>query len=163
MLNIRLLPGNTVSPLLAKLQTLVNDPEIRFEVQPNAGETAPSSSVTSDLYNMISQVAKQQFPGAVVVPEMSTGATDSVPLRLRNVQAYGLLPFPDDRIGSRAHALPTTSAFPSIPSAKASISSTAWSAISRLRSNFGGGRTRIKRAAEMPESFRFRIARTSPR
>jgi acetylornithine deacetylase/succinyl-diaminopimelate desuccinylase-like protein len=94
VLNIRLLPGNTVSPLLAKLQTLVNDPEIQFEVQPNAGETAPSSSVTSDFYNIISQEAKQQFPGAVVVPEMSTGATDSVPLRLRNVQAYGLLPFP---------------------------------------------------------------------
>jgi acetylornithine deacetylase/succinyl-diaminopimelate desuccinylase-like protein len=82
------------SPLLAKLQTLVSDPEIRFEVQPNAGETAPSSSVTSDLYNAISQEAKQQFPGAVVVPEMSTGATDSIPLRLRSVQAYGLVPFP---------------------------------------------------------------------
>jgi acetylornithine deacetylase/succinyl-diaminopimelate desuccinylase-like protein len=94
VLNIRLLPGNTVSPLLAKLQTLVNDPQIRFEVQPNAGENAPSSSVTSDLYNTISQEARQQFPGAVVVPEMSTGATDSVPLRLRSVQAYGLLPFP---------------------------------------------------------------------
>jgi acetylornithine deacetylase/succinyl-diaminopimelate desuccinylase-like protein len=94
VLNIRLLPGNTVTPLLAKLQNLVNDPEIRFEVQPNAGETAPSSSVTSELYNTISKEAKQQFPGAIVVPEMSTGATDSVPLRLRNVQSYGLLPFP---------------------------------------------------------------------
>jgi acetylornithine deacetylase/succinyl-diaminopimelate desuccinylase-like protein len=94
VLNIRLLPGNMASPLLAKLQTLVSDPEIRFEVQPNAGETAPSSSVTSDLYNAISQEAKQQFPGAVVVPEMSTGATDSIPLRLRSVQAYGLVPFP---------------------------------------------------------------------
>jgi acetylornithine deacetylase/succinyl-diaminopimelate desuccinylase-like protein len=94
VLNIRLLPGNMVSPLLAKLQTLVNDPEIRFEVQPNAGETAPSSSVTSELYNTISQEAKAQFPGAVALPEMSAGATDSVPLRLRNVQAYGLLPFP---------------------------------------------------------------------
>jgi acetylornithine deacetylase/succinyl-diaminopimelate desuccinylase-like protein len=94
VLNIRLLPGNTVSPLLARLQTVVNDPEIRFEVQPNAGEAAPSASVTSDLYNTISREAKQQFPGAVVVPEMSTGATDSIPLRLRNVQAYGLLPFP---------------------------------------------------------------------
>lgn len=93
VLNIRLLPGNMVSPLLAKLQTLVNDPEIGLEVQPNAGETAPSSSLTSALYNVISQQAKQQFPGAIVVPEMSTGATDSVPLRLRNVQAYGLLPF----------------------------------------------------------------------
>ena len=94
VLNIRLLPGNLVTPLLAKLQTLVNDPEIRFEVEPNAGETAPSSSTTSDLYNTISRVAKQQFPGAAVVPDMSTSATDSIPLRLRSVQAYGMLPFP---------------------------------------------------------------------
>ncbi len=105
VLNIRLLPGNMVTPLLAKLQNLVNDPEVRFEVQANAGETAPSSSTTSDLFNTITRVAKQQFPGAVVVPDMSTSATDSVPLRLRNVQAYGMLPFPiteEDR--ARMHA-----------------------------------------------------------
>jgi acetylornithine deacetylase/succinyl-diaminopimelate desuccinylase-like protein len=94
VLNIRLLPGNLVTPLLAKLQTLVNDPEIQFEVEPNAGETAPSSSTSSELYNVISRVAKEKFPGAVIVPDMSTSATDSIPLRLRNVQAYGMLPFP---------------------------------------------------------------------
>jgi len=92
--NIRLLPGNMASPLVAKLQNLINDPEVRLEIEPNAGEAAPSSSTTSELYNTISQVAKQQFPGAVVVPDMSTSATDSIPLRLRNVQAYGMLPFP---------------------------------------------------------------------
>ncbi|HWF40146.1 MAG TPA: M20/M25/M40 family metallo-hydrolase, partial [Candidatus Acidoferrales bacterium] len=94
VLNIRLLPGNMASPLVAKLQNLINDPEVRLEIEPNAGEAAPSSSTTSELYNTISQVAKQQFPGAVVVPDMSTSATDSIPLRLRSVQAYGMLPFP---------------------------------------------------------------------
>ena len=105
VLNIRLLPGNMVDPLLGKLQQLVNDPQVRFEIEPDAGETAPSSSLTSDLYNTISRVAAQQFPGAKVVPYMSTGATDSMPLRLRNVQAYGLLPFPltEDDL-SRFHA-----------------------------------------------------------
>lgn len=92
--NIRLLPGNMASPLVAKLQNLINDPEVRLEIQPNAGEAAPSSSTTSELYNTISEVAKQQFPGAAVVPDMSTSATDSIPLRLRSVQAYGMLPFP---------------------------------------------------------------------
>jgi acetylornithine deacetylase/succinyl-diaminopimelate desuccinylase-like protein len=92
--NIRLLPGNMASPLVAKLQNLINDPEVRLEIEPNAGEAAPSSSTSSELYNTISQVAKQQFPGAVVVPDMSTSATDSIPLRLRSVQAYGMLPFP---------------------------------------------------------------------
>lgn len=94
VLNIRLLPGNSVDPLLAKLKTLVNDPQIRFEVEPNAGQTAPSSSLTSDLYQSIGRVAAKQFPGTPVLPFMSTGATDSIQLRLRSVQAYGLLPFP---------------------------------------------------------------------
>jgi carboxypeptidase PM20D1 len=105
VLNIRLLPGNMASPVLAKLQTLVNDPQVRFEVQANAGEAAPSSSTTSELFNTISAAAKKEFPGTTVVPEMSTSATDSVPLRLRNVQAYGILPFPiTDQDRNRMHA-----------------------------------------------------------
>lgn len=94
VLNIRLLPGNMLDPLLAKLQQLVNDPQVRFEVEPGGVETAPSSSLTSDLYNTIARVAAKEFPGAAVLPDMSTGATDSALLRMRNVQAYGLLPFP---------------------------------------------------------------------
>jgi len=84
---------------------LVNDPQIRFEVEPNGGESAPSSSLTSDFYNVIKRVAGQEFPGAPVLPYMSTGGTDSILLRLRSVQAYGLLPFPlteDDAL--RMHA-----------------------------------------------------------
>ena len=105
VLNIRLLPGNMIAPLLAKLQQLVNDPQIRFEVEPGDGESAPSSSLTSDFYNTITHVAGQEFPGAPVLPYMSTGATDSMYLRMRGVQAYGLLPFPlteDDAL--RMHA-----------------------------------------------------------
>ncbi|MGB6393793.1 MAG: M20/M25/M40 family metallo-hydrolase [Candidatus Acidiferrales bacterium] len=93
-LNIRLLPGDLTQPLVAKLQDLVADPQIRFEVAPDGREAAPSSSVTSDLYYSIARVAARTFPGAAIVPEMSTGATDSSLLRLRSVQAYGLLPFP---------------------------------------------------------------------
>jgi acetylornithine deacetylase/succinyl-diaminopimelate desuccinylase-like protein len=105
VVNIRLMPGNLASTLVSKLQAAVNDPEVRLEIQPNAGETAPSSSTISELYNTISRVAKDKFPGAVVVPEMSTSATDSVPLRLRNVQAYGMLPFPiTDEDRNRMHA-----------------------------------------------------------
>lgn len=94
VLNIRLLPGDSLNPLLLKLQQLVNDPQVRFEVEPGAGEAAPSSSLTSDLYGSIAKVAGKDFSGALVVPYMSTGATDSTPLRMRTVQAYGLLPFP---------------------------------------------------------------------
>jgi acetylornithine deacetylase/succinyl-diaminopimelate desuccinylase-like protein len=94
VLNIRLLPGDQLDPLLAKLKQLVNDPQIRFETQPNGGEAAPSSSLESDLYATIKAVSAREFAGAPVVPYMSTGATDSARLRMRNVQAYGLEPFP---------------------------------------------------------------------
>ena len=93
-LNIRLLPGDSVNDVLADLKKLVNDPQIRFEVAPDQGMASPSSSVESPLYKSIERVVVQSFPGAVAVPYMSTGATDSAQLRLRNVQSYGLLPFP---------------------------------------------------------------------
>ena len=94
VINIRLLPGNLLQPLLSKLEQDVNDPQIRFEAEPNGGQPAPSSSLSSDLYTSVTRVAGQDFPGAAVLPYMSTGFTDSAPLRMRNVQAYGLLPFP---------------------------------------------------------------------
>jgi len=105
VLNIRLLPGNMPSALIAKLTQLVNDPQIRFEEQLGAGEPAPSSSLTNDLYNEILSATKQQFQGATAIPFMSPGATDSYPLRMRNVAAYGLMPFPlEEKDFLRMHA-----------------------------------------------------------
>ena len=94
VVNVRLLPGNQLDPLLAKLKLLVNDPAVRFEIEPGGGEAAPSSTQSGDLYRTIAQVAAQKFPGAAVLPYMSTGFSDSWELRMRNVQAYGFVPFP---------------------------------------------------------------------
>ena len=103
-LNIRLLPGNTIDVLIADLTKLVNDPQIRFEIQPDAGLAAPPSSLESDFFLLISKIAAQEFGGVPVLPFQSTGATDSAQLRLRNVQAYGLEPFPmTDADFSRMH------------------------------------------------------------
>jgi acetylornithine deacetylase/succinyl-diaminopimelate desuccinylase-like protein len=93
-LNIRLLPGDTIDALLADLTKLVNDPQIHFELQPDAGLAAPPSSLESDFYATITRVVTQEFGGAPVLPFQSTGATDSAQLRLHNVQAYGLMPAP---------------------------------------------------------------------
>jgi acetylornithine deacetylase/succinyl-diaminopimelate desuccinylase-like protein len=105
VVNIRLLPGNQLAPLLAKLQQLINDPAVHLEPELPLSETAPSSSLTSDFYTNIVHAAGETYPGLPVVPLMSTFFTDSAPLRMRNVQAYGVLPFPlsDDDL-SRFHA-----------------------------------------------------------
>lgn len=93
-LNIRLLPGDSIDTLVGELRKLVNDPQVRFEIEPASRQPAPPSTLESELYRTIARVGPAVFPGAITVPFMSTGATDSAQLRLRNVQAYGLLPFP---------------------------------------------------------------------
>jgi acetylornithine deacetylase/succinyl-diaminopimelate desuccinylase-like protein len=93
-LNVRLLPGNTINPILNDLNKLINDPAVKLEVQPNAGLAAPPSSLESDFYAIICKVASQEFGGAPALPFQSTWLTDSAQLRLHNVQAYGLVPFP---------------------------------------------------------------------
>lgn len=105
VLNVRLIPGDMLDPLIAKLTAMVNDPEIKFVVEPQTAQSTPSSSLTSDLFQSITRVATREFPGAPVVPYLSPWATDSSYLRMRSVQTYGLVPFPltDDDI-ARMHS-----------------------------------------------------------
>jgi acetylornithine deacetylase/succinyl-diaminopimelate desuccinylase-like protein len=93
-LNVRLLPGDNLETVVRDLTKLVDDPQVKLEVKPNGGLAAPPSSLESDFYAVISKVASQEFSGATVLPFQSTWATDSSQLRLHNVQAYGLVPFP---------------------------------------------------------------------
>ncbi len=93
-LNVRVLPGNPIAAVVLQMQKAVNDPQIHFQVEPDSSITAPPSSLTSDLYRLVERIAPQEFPGAVVVPFLSSSTTDSAALRFHNVEAYGLLPFP---------------------------------------------------------------------
>src|SRR6266436_1085448 len=93
-LNVRLLPGDTIDKVLNDLNKLVNDPLVKLELQPNSGLAAPSSSLESEFYTVITKVVSQEFGGAPALPFQSTWLTDSAQLRLHQVQAYGLVPFP---------------------------------------------------------------------
>jgi acetylornithine deacetylase/succinyl-diaminopimelate desuccinylase-like protein len=92
--NIRLLPGESVYMLIEEFKKLVNDPHIQFAVVPGGRKPSPPSVLDTELFAAFERAAAEVFPGAPVVPMMSTGATDSSHLRVRNVQCYGILPFP---------------------------------------------------------------------
>jgi acetylornithine deacetylase/succinyl-diaminopimelate desuccinylase-like protein len=94
VVNVRLLPEDTIDVLLNELNKLVNDPAVKLTVMPDAGLAAPNSSMDSPFYALITNVCAKQFGGVPVLPMLSTGATDSAQLRLHNVQAYGLRPIP---------------------------------------------------------------------
>jgi acetylornithine deacetylase/succinyl-diaminopimelate desuccinylase-like protein len=93
-LNVRLLPGDSVNAVIADLNKLVNDPQVKLEVVGTAGISAPDSSLENEFYAAVARIATSEFGGAPTLPFQSTWATDSSTLRLHNVQAYGLVPFP---------------------------------------------------------------------
>ena len=63
-LNVRLLPGDAIQTVISNMTTLVNDPQIRFEMAADPGSPAPPSSLDSPLYHTIEQVSGQVFPGS---------------------------------------------------------------------------------------------------
>ncbi len=104
-LNVRMLPGHSVEELMSQFTKIVNDPQVKFQLAPDSGENAPPSELTTPLYQTIERLTQQEFPGAITVPMMGTGATDSAALRLHKVQAYGLEPIPMmEADSSRVHA-----------------------------------------------------------
>jgi acetylornithine deacetylase/succinyl-diaminopimelate desuccinylase-like protein len=114
VLNIRLVPGDTIDVLVNDLKKLVNDPQVKFEIAPEGGLAAPNSSLENDFFYLITKACAQEFGGVPVIPFMSTGATDSAQLRLHSVQAYGIRPFPineadDARVHGDDERLPLAS------------------------------------------------------
>ena len=48
------------------------------------------SPLRSDVMNLVESLTRQMFPGVVVVPVMSTGATDGLYLRNGEIPTYGI-------------------------------------------------------------------------
>jgi len=92
-LNVRLLPGQSLDDLIARLRAAIGDESVRVTVE-SQGEEAPPSPDDTAMYRAIRDALAALAPGVPTVPFLSTGATDSAPLRRAGVKAYGLLPFP---------------------------------------------------------------------
>ena len=92
-LNIRTLPGQSLDAVVARLRRAIDDPLVEVEVIA-CGEDAPVSDVGTPLFLALRESVRALDPALVVLPYLSTGATDSAPLRRLGVPAYGVLPFP---------------------------------------------------------------------
>ncbi len=92
-LNVRTLPGEEIADVAARLREAIADPLVDVGVS-DAGEDAPPSDPDSPLFAALADSARDLVPDIVVVPYLSTGATDSARLRRFGVPCYGMLPFP---------------------------------------------------------------------
>ena len=112
-LNIRTLPGLSLDSVIKRLTAAVNDSLVTFRVVERA-EDAPPSDFSSPMFTAIADATRAVDPEMVVVPYLSTGATDSARLRQLGMQAYGILPFPmnqddEDRMHGNDERVPLTS------------------------------------------------------
>ncbi|MBC8123894.1 MAG: M20/M25/M40 family metallo-hydrolase [Gemmatimonadaceae bacterium] len=88
-IDIRALPDEDIPKMVATLRKVIDDPTV--EVLPPSTEPAPAPSrLGTEMFKALERVQAQVFPGAVTLPVMLTGATDSAPLRAKGVQAYGV-------------------------------------------------------------------------
>lgn len=90
-LNVRLLPDSTTEGFVRRLGEVLEEAAVEIQVvtrpEPNPPPLMPADS---ELFRTFVAVAKGMAPEAVVVPYMSTGATDSEYLRRHGVLAYGI-------------------------------------------------------------------------
>ena len=100
--NCRILPTETAEQTRETLVKVAGDSRIAITPirQPNP---SPPSPLTTEVMKPIETITQQMWPGAPVVPVMSTGATDSLFLRKAGIPIYGTSGIFGDIDDGRAH------------------------------------------------------------
>jgi acetylornithine deacetylase/succinyl-diaminopimelate desuccinylase-like protein len=100
--NCRLLPGYPPDSATAQLRRIVGDTAIHVRVTRPA-TPSPVSPLRPDVMGAIAKTSAKYWPGAVIVPYMSTGATDGLYLRNAGIPVYGTTSIFDAVDGDRSH------------------------------------------------------------
>ena len=100
--NCRVIPGEPIEGVKAALETVLADEQIVVTTLDSPTLSAPS--VLSDqIIGPITKLSAEFWPGAVVLPTMSTGATDGSFLRNAGIPTYGHSGLANDIAENRAH------------------------------------------------------------
>lgn len=92
--NVRVLPGEDIGEVVREINRVGGEQAVTFTLDGQPLEAPPVSPVATDLFRAMEEAATAMAPGVVVVPFMSTGATDGAALRAQGIPTYGILPFP---------------------------------------------------------------------
>jgi acetylornithine deacetylase/succinyl-diaminopimelate desuccinylase-like protein len=91
-LDIRALPGEDIDKFYAEMGKVIADPAVRIVPIPQTRPPSPASRIDTEMYKVMERVARTIYPGAAVLPSMSTGASDQAQLRAKGIQSYGIGP-----------------------------------------------------------------------
>jgi acetylornithine deacetylase/succinyl-diaminopimelate desuccinylase-like protein len=104
-LDIRAFPGEDIEKLYAEMTKVIGDPAVKVVPIPPSRPPSPASRLDTEMYRVMEQVTKHVYPGAAILPSMSTGASDQAQLRAKGIQSYGIGPASteEDAINYPAH------------------------------------------------------------
>jgi acetylornithine deacetylase/succinyl-diaminopimelate desuccinylase-like protein len=87
--NCRILPDHSPDSVEATLRRVLADTAVHLS-RDRPPTLSPASPLRPDLMHPVEELVKQMWPGAVVVPEMSTGASDGLYVRNAGIPVYGV-------------------------------------------------------------------------
>jgi acetylornithine deacetylase/succinyl-diaminopimelate desuccinylase-like protein len=100
--NCRIMPGEPVAGIKATLEKVLADDQITVTQLDQPVLSAPSA-LNEEIMGSIEKLSKEFWPGAVVLPTMSAGATDGSYLRNAGIPTYGHSGLAGDINDGRAH------------------------------------------------------------
>jgi len=99
--NCRILPQEDLKTLEAKLRELAGPDVTMTALQ--APAVSPSTPLSAEVMKAIESVTAELFPGAVVIPSMSAGASDGSYLKRVGIPVYGVSALFGEEDENRAH------------------------------------------------------------
>jgi acetylornithine deacetylase/succinyl-diaminopimelate desuccinylase-like protein len=100
--NCRIMPGESVEEVKATLERVLADDQISVTQLDQPVLSAPSA-LHEEIIGSIEKLSREFWPGAVVLPTMSAGATDGSYLRNAGIPTYGHSGLAGDINDIRAH------------------------------------------------------------
>ena len=111
--NCRILPGHTQEETRQALIKVLADPGIKVQYKDDAGtlfekgteRVSPSPPpLRADIFDPLKKVVAEMYPGLPILPQMETGASDSVYTIAAGIPSYGINGVAIDGNDIRAHA-----------------------------------------------------------
>jgi acetylornithine deacetylase/succinyl-diaminopimelate desuccinylase-like protein len=110
--NCRILPGHTAEEIRLELVKIFADPKIQVRFVDDAGnvydhtpdrKAFPPVLPAAEILKPLAKIADEMFKGVPVIPEMETGASDSIYTVAAGLPSYGINGVAIDQDDIRAH------------------------------------------------------------
>ena len=104
-INCRIIPGETADETRLTLDKIVDDPGVAITEKAARGPIGKPAPLSPAVFVPAEKLAAKMFPGLPIVPNMSTGASDSIYLSAVGIPSYGVPGILYEADGGGVHGL----------------------------------------------------------